>query len=732
MSSRRERQTPLSQLADRLVIRHMQVSTPDVEVRRRALQDRTPEPRLGRRLRSVAIVGAGASAPLLGRGDELATSLEHEFAADAEGRQAELFRLQRVYGLDPRDFETRLAALSRTPDVTQHVRERIAASYAYRHPTILGYEVLAHLLKHRFLDAIISFNFDELLDQSLDDELGPHEYRRLVSDRDCVNVVDDPDASDYLPLYIKLHGTATEPDSLRFTREAYYSLPQDMMKVVRRVLDGEDCTIVNVGSAMTGFDLHRLLRIPEHLEVYDLSPVPLAAATQEVINAERRHPREDSYFEEEHRDDAVFALVEASDPGEEPRATCDEWLRRSVAELDRKCGRRDDTRRLASLVRFRSADRHEAIAEAFGANSTLSRWTRDPDTYRHEYVEYLRRRTIVELALSGAKARGLGQVSWLAIDRCGTYYELYRREGREVPKLTLSSWSELRSAAGLDENDSLPDVVESRRALCDPAAPPTLDDRGEWHLREFVPTKLARHVVNQIGAKQPQVRRLASALERLQSGSEVEIHATDDQVCSKTFDAPVVLPTVTALSVFTNALFDKVKKKDHVYISCETGEWLLEDTVLTELLLRHDHVEIITAFDLKFAELQARFGGRLQLRVLDPWRHNRHMTIVCDGDSPARAVYFARRLRTPLITPVYLKQASDAARVKRAFDLMRLEIEKSGPESQDPLQGRFDAGAARALIEEMLADATPEATIVQEMRRIGVPPRWVINQLARG
>lgn len=41
-----------------------------------------------------------------------------------------------------------------------------------------------------------------------------------------------------------------------------------------------------------------------------------------------------------------------------------------------------------------------------------------------------------------------------------------------------------------------------------------------------------------------------------------------------------------------------------------------------------------------------------------------------------RAVYFARRLRTPLITPVYLKSSTDAARVKRTFDLMRNEIEK--------------------------------------------------------
>jgi hypothetical protein len=52
------------------------------------------------------------------------------------------------------------------------------------------------------------------------------------------------------------------------------------------------------------------------------------------------------------------------------------------------------------------------------------------------------------------------------------------------------------------------------------------------------------------------------------------------------------------------------------------------------------------------------------------------MTIVCNGDNPARAVYFARRLRAPLITPVYLAEAKDAERMKRAFDLMVEELQE--------------------------------------------------------
>ncbi len=440
----RRKEADLTQLAERLIIRHLRVSVPDLGTRQELQRGRVREPLLEQRVRCIAVVGAGASAPLLARGDALATELEQQFSSDDEARRAELFRLERVYGLDPERFETRLAALSRTAYVTQIVRETIATRYSYRHPTILGYELLSHLLKHRFVDAIISFNFDELLDQSLDDELGVNEYRRLVSDRDCVSVEADPGASGYLPLYIKLHGTATEPDSLRFTREAYYQLPQKLTDVVRGLLEGQLCVIVNVGSAMTGFDLHRLLRIPEQLEIYDLSLAPLSELVRTEITSERCEPRADSFYPREKRDAPCFLPPADRPPPRGPSVSCDGWLKQLVRDIERRSGKYADAKRLSSLVRFRSVHRHEAVADVLGPEATLSRWTDDPEKHRPEYIDYLRQRTILELAFSGAKARGLGQVSWLAVDRPGTYYDLYRREAGE----RAMSWNTLRARPG--------------------------------------------------------------------------------------------------------------------------------------------------------------------------------------------------------------------------------------------------------------------------------------------
>src|SRR5262249_35708100 len=92
---------------------------------------------------------------------------------------------------------------------------------------------------------------------------------------------------DYIPLYIKLHGTAGEPESLRFTRDSYYDSPVGVGTTTAELFDTPECTVVNVGFGMGSFDLHRLLARPERLWLFDLSKVDLAAEVKEAITQER-------------------------------------------------------------------------------------------------------------------------------------------------------------------------------------------------------------------------------------------------------------------------------------------------------------------------------------------------------------------------------------------------------------------------------------------------------------
>src|SRR5580658_7542717 len=216
-------------------------------------------------LRVIAVVGAGASAPIFYRGGEVSKRLRDQFGTRDPGYDAEIKRLRKVFGFEEDALETVLFALSRTLEGQRRIRQSLAEIYGLRHPTILTYEILAHLLKHRFLDSIITFNFDELLDQSLDDEMGASEYHKVISERDCEEVKDE------FPTYVKLHGTASDPETLKFTRDAYFSMSPGLERLVRNLLGQHHCVIMNVGFSMRSFDFTQLLDGPTTLDVFNVS-----------------------------------------------------------------------------------------------------------------------------------------------------------------------------------------------------------------------------------------------------------------------------------------------------------------------------------------------------------------------------------------------------------------------------------------------------------------------------
>ncbi len=79
-------------------------------------------------------------------------------------------------------------------------------------PPLLVYELMAHLVKHGFIDHVITFNFDELLDVALPNELGDGAFLRIFSGYECVS-----DRDQEKPSLIKIHGTVSSPESMRFT-----------------------------------------------------------------------------------------------------------------------------------------------------------------------------------------------------------------------------------------------------------------------------------------------------------------------------------------------------------------------------------------------------------------------------------------------------------------------------------------------------------------------------------
>lgn len=652
-------------------------------------------------LRTIAVVGAGASKPLP-MADELL--LELESSRGGTEREAALERLERVYDFDRNSFEARLAAMSLSPESLTSVRDAISARLNRRQPSLLTYEVLAHLLKHRFLDAIISFNFDELLDQSISDELGDSEVHRIVTERDCLHVQFDATAHDYLPLYIKVHGTASERDTLRFTQESYYWTPQEIVKGMGTLLDTDHCVLVNIGYQLANFDFQYMLRRPRRLSLYHMDPYRLSKQAKNQILSYRREERP-----AQKEKLKPVGCAPPSGTSERPEFL-DEALALLTKALEAEAtAPADKTDTGAQRAHWRAIDRHQAVVELLRGS--------DLDTPGH-YAAYLKRRTIIELAFAVAKGRGVVSIEPLMHDRPGRTFEAYCRAARAANN-PAEPWSVLCRAGGLARReDSPPDTYHVTSEVLEPIPKAGNSDEpdpwGVHRLREIDPIRLAGHVLKgldpgrwppeiadpdtwgkppykAVRKRWPEAIVFRDALERLIGDTEIELHATDDRICSKVFENPRTLVTLTGMQGWTRRLLgDRVY--DELWVVAETGGWLAG---CADIIQPQTQVRLITAFTSE-PETFGRFGVFAERKmencvdvshVLLPWyRHNRHMTILRRRGEPIAAIHYARRLRTPLVTPVVVQSQADLKRVTHSFGLLWDEA------SRYVVQTRLDAG----------------------------------------
>jgi hypothetical protein len=595
----------------------------------------------------VAIVGAGASKPMLSAAEDLAKELEEKLDKDRQEREIELDRLENVYGLKRNSFETRLTAMCRTPESERKIKKEISKRYRHFHPSLLTYELLAHLLHHRYLDTIISYNFDELLDQSIEDELGTNEYTRVVTERDC-----DPSKTAEGPLFIKMHGTAAEPDSLRFTRERYYWTPSSIVELVEQQFDVEHLVLMNIGFTMSSFDFQHLLRKPKNLEIFHLDPVPLKAEVIQAIKQQRCKSRERKETSRDVSYDEPSVTQFPAEPGAEAGAEFLEDLISEVTDrLDALCQAPN-----SGPARWRSTLRHRAAVKLL----------KDSDLHNDEqYTNYLYRRTVLEIAFAAAKGRGVVSIASMVDDRCGHYYDLYKRlAGRQA-----ETWPKLCVAGGLIESPDFPDTYEVMPSIRADTSAQSNGTAPIHKLQLADPDKLAAHAAKSLDLsrrdKKSLMRLFTRTLKYLQTDTDIEVHSRDDRVCSKIFAEPLTLKTLTALQGWTREMLRTDAEEDELWLVAETGAWLTEPGVADILRDHYRGVKLLSAFD---ADLTIPTGIDLKVRRL-PWgRHNRHMTIVCNSGKPRAAIYFVRRLRAPTVTPVYLSNQNDLKRVSAAFE----------------------------------------------------------------
>jgi len=613
-------QEAISELAHCLVKNHLRVSLEPSEwdklVRNNVLADRIER-------RVIAVVGAGASHSVgLPLAKEALLKLKEKAIMPNAALDAELDRLSQTYNLDRNSFETNLRALSASAFDAQKLRDNLQEIYNHRFMPILGYEILAHMMKHRFLDAIINFNFDELLDQSIEDELDREEYYHILSDGDCPDESKLKETTLELPFYIKPHGTASHKSTLRFTREDYYGVPLDIQRIIKYLLTDKPVVLIVIGFGMQSLEFNRILE--------GVKPGSM------IFHINRENPLKVQALNVFNRNQLLDVKMLGGVSG-----TVKKIWEEVFSAFRPQYPPRDITR-------------HILVSETF---------SRKVDAKNVE--KYLRGRTAIEICLSIAKCKGLVNMSQLLSDRSGKYFDHYKNRNSDVnfydicKEIGLKDIGYSREAMRLMKHEKEKKIsrIVSMKDF----------DKEIDYLYESVKDNLDPDVRDQLPKD-----LFRKTLMELYKGWEVELRYYPQSPYAKVFRFPKPIPTSTTLKFYT----DEILKMDwrYAFFVVETGEFLTVPRVIKVIRKRMNDnpglkMYLIVA-DLSWASVLRKIyrNAIADIRKLPWWEHNRHMTILVNKNLvPFSSIYFSRRMRSANIFPVLLDNIDDTYAVFESF-----------------------------------------------------------------
>ena len=687
------------ELAGLLALNHLHLSLPnDPNLWADVLKDTSITQQPMRRI--VAVVGAGAS---ISAGlPTTKQAIERIKSVIGPQIERELDRLVLEYRLRRDEFETVLLAASRLnrDDVLDELRKL----FSLRYRPSLTHEILAHLLKHRFVDAVINFNFDESLDHSLRDELGgPQNYLHVISDGDCPPVIERELNAHHrfsMPVYIKPHGTVSHKSTMRFTRGDYYLLPGDIKLLLQKLLSDMPICLIVIGFNMQSFEFNDIVARcmkskDDRIYTYTCEPRPT---------------HDPDFWEPVCNDDGsvrlpgIRALYSRKRHGHiDPKGqhTLDVHMRALWREVERKFNRQFAARGIA---------RHEFICSLFQ--------NYDPSTHASDY---LYDRTLAELALATLKAKGFVNTRVLQKGRTGSFFELWRECTGEPTTL----YELCKHSMGLEK------CSYSREALRVPAAArlkvserarvltqPEFNKVGDQFCRRFVAS--LRGPWRSVGVWR---RWMVRSFNEMFFGNEVEVvNTTRSAVRHELCANPRPLDTLTALQALA---LNELRNDEWDTLLCvaETGEWLLKSPVFDLLRQRKKRRIAIIVADLTQTDGLVSLG--CNYRKLNWWLHNQHMTLFIRGEGHVlNAFFFERRLRDPRIVPVMV-EGGDAYPLLRVFFAYWIKADKKRLVNPKPIEDEEVVQAQKNYFasEKFVFPRVPRQTHGRTKRRARGSPR---------
>jgi hypothetical protein len=545
----------------------------------------------------------------------------------------------------------------------------------------LGYELIAHFLRHGFIDHVVNFNFDEALDVALDNELGINGYRRILSETDVL--VDDklepPPSARHLPHYLKLHGTISIPFSLRFTKDHTQSLSPSVLRLFDKIAfpPGRKLHLVTLGYSWNDPDFVNWVvartRLIERVTIIRGREEALPAlyatryAEHRKMAKEARAGREIDPYDDRELPSFVDSLAIAPLSIHQHLETAVDdilWaLANGIQDQLRKGFADPEGVRKISPVDYVPMARHVILGHLFGPEKqpqdqrNETPWKFVP---LNEHSPELRLR--LELWLHLFKCKGMMTLSGIAdTPRIQRY--------KDAPNASMRPLDGLGEFVPLQVRETLfhrnGEAIEACGCLFgdgfnvsshDVCVPQFDVEQATLTPVPTNPRQFIEDLVNEIWI-----------------GDETEVTTTRDPRARWLFGQPQGLTSYLALRRQTDELLKE--PWTHLFVIAESGEWLARwyGAHQEAPVLPGQQIFLIRVSDLGLKEWGAwesikkrnekEFRDR-QLSVhemeLPWWRHNRHLTLAASIGDVGRfhqGIYFRRRLKTSRISPVSLGKA---------------------------------------------------------------------------
>lgn len=411
------------------------------------------------RERFIAVIGAGATHAATKRSQK---PIPLASEAMAELRQAfnrkvkkefideEVKRLANLRQTSFENFETQLVALAKFNQ--NHLLDALTKLCGNRHVPALEHEIIAHLVKHRFLDVVINFNYDELLDNALQEELpNPDDYSFIYSPGQCPKDIKTVMVDKRLkqPIYIKCQGTISYPSSLHFQHDKTLviepAIQQHIMDLI--MATAPEKKTIDIEETPSNTNKQKLDKnVESDVETTSYMPVNLLFigfsfknyVFQKLIEkAAINNPKGikiwifDPDLQLPHRVRQVFDKFEP-----EIRQRCEIHYIPLTDELtlaDRLTSLwQKIDRRFRDAYKPRGIDRHTLVCKLFQDTSPL-------DLTEEELLQYYEDRLLIEIAISILLSDGMLHLSQVPDSRIGKYLTKVQEIQREFPDLSPRS-----------------------------------------------------------------------------------------------------------------------------------------------------------------------------------------------------------------------------------------------------------------------------------------------------